>query len=246
MVLGIIKNEARRGGGVSRILREVTAVLSAFLLALPSVQAVGEKNVRIAFVNEIHLIQQYDPWRLAPPLYLGWRSDDGAKGISWRNMCLLKSKKVFDSFLKAAAEKWKIIKVIKIPKPPADFIPNMDTVNLSSNLSEYLDLKTGEYRHDYFRDRTFQGYKVVSFEAGSRTYKCELYCYKVKDSEVKSINDKLIFRPYQDPPKLTTVKGFLIGGTVLAVIEAAGIGLCIGLCIKQNRKKEEERKKKLM
>jgi hypothetical protein len=37
-------------------------------------------------------------------------------------------------------------------------------------------------------------------------------------------------------------KGFLIVGTVLAVIEAVGIELCIGLYVRHNRKMEEERR----
>jgi flagellar biosynthesis GTPase FlhF len=176
-----------------RILRDIMALSLVFLLALlPPVQAVGEK-VRIAYVNDIIIC-----------------GHDLGAGTNWTffstlsitNIILFNSEKAkdaFDSFVKAASDKFKIMKIIDVPKSTSDFrlrkMHEQDSV--TAYASRYIDLETGEYKSDCV-DRDFVGTIYVDFRVGSRGYVCRVECYEVEASEAEAISDKLLFNPCQE------------------------------------------------
>ncbi|MDR0977915.1 MAG: hypothetical protein LBL71_02630 [Endomicrobium sp.] len=242
-----------------KTVRGIMTVLSAFLLALPPVQAVGEKKVRMGYVNDRSFSIMRRKWELDP-----------GRNIDPRFMELFESEKgkeAFESFVKAARDDYGIMKIIDIPEPLADFIPNVPN-GLETEYpraSRYLDLKTGGYKSDPF-NRVFIENVEISFEVDLVTYRCSISIFEVEESKTEDINNILIFNPCREPqaspiptdvlpeqeqssapPEQTLASesskwifdnGFVIAGVVLAVIGAGGIGLYM----RHNRKKDEERK----
>ncbi|MDR0978202.1 MAG: hypothetical protein LBL71_04130 [Endomicrobium sp.] len=225
-----------------KILRKIIAALSAFLLTfLPVQEVIGEK-VKIGFVNDSML--KWDS-----PGHWHWeRTNENPSLVN-----LFKSekgKKAFDSFVKAVKDKG-IMKIIKLPDPLSDFKP-VKAVYHSHCWGgycafTYLNLKTGEYESNGF-NRSSDTCEI-SFKVDSGTYTYVVWYFEVEATEANDIKDSLIYCPCRYPQEpLTPVSngsrwsfdnGFVIGKTVLAVIEAVGIGLCV----RDNRKKEKEIKK---
>ncbi|MDR0978069.1 MAG: hypothetical protein LBL71_03425 [Endomicrobium sp.] len=187
-----------------RILREIMAVSLAFLLVLPSsVQAVRKEKVKIGYVNS-RIFVDGDMLLLVLKYNTEFRSElissnrglwliDRASDVKPGYTELFKYKEAFDNFVREA-NKCKVMKIIDIPKPPADFAPAESSC--SYNACNYLNLTTGNYESNSFhRSETSVSHYNLPFKAGSYTYIYEFWYFEVEASEAESINDKLIFRP---------------------------------------------------
>ncbi|MDR0978052.1 MAG: hypothetical protein LBL71_03330 [Endomicrobium sp.] len=174
-----------------RILREITAVSLAFLLALLPVQEVTGEKVMIGVVHDRLLFHNNMAiWSKMEPVGVGTTCDDTV-------MELFKSengKEAFDIFIRAAKNKG-IMKIIEIPDP-ADFRPDPFRTGCVK-ASDYLDLKSGKYRSAPFAGRFFDDDEDVPFEVGSCKYIYKIEYFEVEEEEAAEINENLIFRPCQ-------------------------------------------------
>ncbi|MDR0978227.1 MAG: hypothetical protein LBL71_04290 [Endomicrobium sp.] len=216
-----------------RILREITAVSLVFLSVFMSVQEVIGEKVKIGFVNNKEFF--HGNWRLADVGIRTFESEDH------------EDRDFFKSFVKAAKDNG-IMKIMKLPDPPPDFTP---VGNINSHLPalDYLDLVSGEYRYASFgRSDTFN-FDILDIVSFSVKHLYTIWYFEVEANEAAAINNKLLFCPY--PGALASLEptpcmwisgnGFVIGGVIVALVTSGIVGT--ELYLRQNRKKEEERKK---
>ncbi|MDR0977686.1 MAG: hypothetical protein LBL71_01425, partial [Endomicrobium sp.] len=170
-----------------RILREITVISLAFLLALLPVQEVLGKKVRIGVVNNKKYRKNIWECLFDDQLYSITYLFNSSNG-----------RENFDSFTRAVKDKFRVTKIIEIPDPrKSDFVPTENLFDYSA--LDYLDLKTGNYKSDC-SSRHLVKNAAVSFEVrtSSRsltpiTERVSFYYFEVEEEEAAEINESLIF-----------------------------------------------------
>jgi hypothetical protein len=138
------------------VIRKITAISLAFLLALLPVQKVLGKKIRIGFLNNIMLDYDYDNIN-----FTDFEDEDEVEvNLEWvlsiadeveTTQLLESDEATFDSFVKAA-NKLGIEKIIKLPYPLVDFRPvdEEEEVTSFTYSCNYIDLASGEYKCNPF------------------------------------------------------------------------------------------------